>query len=184
VPLRLRLRQHSVAKVEEEMAQSNAMATIGRPPVPLEERITPKQREILFERLREGDALREACMAAGVGRRGTVYDLINRDPAFADAYASAREQGYLSRADELRTVTLDTSMPSDHKRILVDTIKWELSKMLPRVYGDRLDATLRIQQGPADYTDAELVQIVQQAQLRLAASRATDAVESKDDETT
>lgn len=76
----------------------------------------------------------------------------NRD-GFSAHYATARELGYQSMADDLLDIADDKSgdytlkdgvtvMDSEavaRARLRVDTRKWMLSKVLPKVYGDRLD---------------------------------------------
>ena len=44
-------------------------------------------------------------------------------------------------ADMAVNDSLDMEMPSDHKRIVVDTQTWFASKMRPRVYGDKVEVT-------------------------------------------
>ena len=70
----------------------------------------------------------------------------------ADAYARARDSGWKAIADECLSISDDGSndtytdedgrTKTDHdviarSRLRVDTRKWLLSKMLPKVYGDR-----------------------------------------------
>lgn len=70
----------------------------------------------------------------------------------ADAYARARDAGWRALADECMTISDDGSNDTyvdedgrtrtDHdviarSRLRVDTRKWLLSKMLPKVYGER-----------------------------------------------
>lgn len=89
--------------------------------------------------------------------------------ALADAngfyaqYAKARELGYLALGDEIihiadtpvhgvKTKTNEKGEKEttegdmiEHRRLQVDARKWYLSKMLPKVYGDKLETTI---QGP------------------------------------
>ena len=72
---------------------------------------------------------------------------------FGGKYAVARRLGYEKRADELLEIADDSSADwidtEDGRRVLngahvnrarlmIDTRKWLLSKMLPKVYGDHL----------------------------------------------
>jgi hypothetical protein len=79
---------------------------------------------------------------------------------FPEQYARAREVGYLLLADEIIEIADDTSHDTktvgegDHERevadaewisrsrLRVDSRKWLLSKMLPKVYGDKVDHNL------------------------------------------
>src|SRR5205807_4698531 len=72
---------------------------------------------------------------------------------FGAKYAVARRLGYEKRADELLEIADDSSadwidtddghrlLNSVHvnrARLMIDTRKWLLSKMLPKIYGDHL----------------------------------------------
>ena len=80
------------------------------------------------------------------------WALEDRD-GFSAQYATAREIGYQSMADELLDIADDSSgdVQSDEdgnkkfngefasrSRLRVDTRKWLLSKALPKVYGDKI----------------------------------------------
>jgi hypothetical protein len=127
--------------------------------------ITENQRATILELLAAGASLRQACREADVEHPTDVLRLRDRDDAFALQYARAREDGYLERADSLLSVARDPSIPAADKRIITDTMKWELSKMLPKVYGDKLDLNHSgsIRTGAAGMTDEELQAIAAQA---------------------
>lgn len=80
------------------------------------------------------------------------------DDALAEQYTRARQIGYTLLGDDLQAVSDDTSIPADHRRIMVDTRKWMLSKMLPKIYGDKLDLTAKVTTD-AQLTEAELMEI-------------------------
>ena len=70
---------------------------------------------------------------------------MNPDHPFAPKYARAREIGYLRMADQLLDISdgdgTDAAKDSaqvQRDRLRADTRKWLLSKMLPKVFGDRL----------------------------------------------
>jgi hypothetical protein len=123
--------------------------------------ITEQQKEAILTSLESGLSLRNACRQADIQDPIQIRRLIERDPAFESQYARAREEGYKRLADDLIEVSDDTSIPSDHRRIMVDTRKWMLSKMLPKLYGDRLDLHHTGTTKAVDaLTDAELAAVV------------------------
>lgn len=67
----------------------------------------------------------------------TVLLWVKENQAFADQYARSRETGYLLLADELVEIADDKAGDAQRDRLRVDTRKWLLSKMLPKVYGDK-----------------------------------------------
>lgn len=75
-------------------------------------------------------------------------------PEFGIEYARARQIGYEALADELRDIantpqegvkTVEKPLGTettygdmiDHRRLQVDTGKWFLSKLVPKIYGDK-----------------------------------------------
>jgi hypothetical protein len=123
--------------------------------------LTPEQRAIVLERLEAGESLRKASAKVGTNE-STVRFIAQMDADFAAQYARARETGYKTIGDELLTVSDDLSIPAEDRRIMVDTRKWMLSKMLPKVYGERLNVehSGAVQQA---LTTDELMRIAAQA---------------------
>ncbi len=93
-----------------------------------------------------GASLRSAAKAEGLNR-ATVLLWRERWPSFADQYARACElkwQGYADELDdaleEADRAALDPECGQARIaaiRLRVDTRKWQLGKMLPKIYGDR-----------------------------------------------
>jgi hypothetical protein len=118
--------------------------------------LTPEIAEAVCAKLREGLSLREVCRADGMPDRTTVMDWVGANETFAIQYATARAQGYAVLSEELLEIADDGkndwlerqdpenpgySFNGEHyqrSRLRVDTRKWLLSKMLPKVYGDTI----------------------------------------------
>lgn len=110
----------------------------------------------ICERLMAGESLRKASAALGVGAQ-TVLDWTEANAEFSGQYARARKIGYLVLAEEILDIAdnpllgIETKTKPDgtvettegdmlgHRKLQVDTRKWMLSKMLPKVYGDKLE---------------------------------------------
>jgi len=119
----------------------------------------------ICRRLEAGESLNAICGDAHMPSERTVRDWDREDRnGFSPKYASAREAGYLKLADELIDIADNgsndwmkrqrddgsTELVLDHEhvtrsRLRVDTRKWVLSKMLPKVFGEHLqiDANVR-----------------------------------------
>lgn len=119
---------------------------------------TPQLEEEICRRLSEGESLLKISKTPGFPSDSTMQswslDLSN---PFAGNYARARELGYRRLADEILEISDNSSRDLvaretkdgtihvvDHEhiqraRLRVDTRKWILSKMLPKVYGDRAE---------------------------------------------
>ena len=110
--------------------------------------------DAICARLGEGLSLRKACAAEGMAPM-TVLGWVDANAAFSVQYAQARARGYQLLADEILEISDDSSrdvIETEHgpkvdaevvarSRLRVDSRKWMLSKMLPKVYGDKLEAT-------------------------------------------
>jgi hypothetical protein len=99
--------------------------------------------KVVIDALQAGKSLRAAAAEAGIGHT-TVLFWVDQHKDFADQYARARDIGYRLLADELielsdRPVGGITSEGVQHARLQVDTRKWMLSKMLPKLYGERIE---------------------------------------------
>ena len=104
--------------------------------------------EILL-RIAEGESLLSVCRSPGMPPHSTVCGWVVDDrEGFADRYARARRlcaerwsAEVLALADESPAVSPDGRVDSaavQHQRLRVDARKWLLSKIVPRVYGDRV----------------------------------------------
>lgn len=108
-------------------------------------------------RIANGESLNSICKSYGMPGESTVrlWAVENKN-GFAAKYAQAREAGYLKIADEILDIADDgqndwmdkqfgdrTERVVDNEcvqrsKLRVETRKWLLSKMLPKVYGDKV----------------------------------------------
>jgi transposase-like protein len=122
---------------------------------------TAEMAEWILDELADGRTLSEVCRDYGMPARSTVRSWVKQDPEeFAARFREARETGYEAMADDIiaisdddggdRTVrrrkdgTADTVVDQQNinrSRLRVSTRRWILSKVLPRIYGDRPDPT-------------------------------------------
>lgn len=112
--------------------------------------------DAICRRLENGESLRSAATAEGTTHSVVLFWAKER-PEFADQYARAREIGYALLADEIIAISDENDfepVPGEsgddpkevrfdsaavaRNRLRVDSRKWMLSKMLPKVYGDKL----------------------------------------------
>lgn len=118
---------------------------------------TPELAAEICERLASGESLRSICKSAHMPDEKAVrYWAAQPDHPFSEHYIRAREIGYLAMADEILEIADDGSndwmeregkngepafvLNGEHvqrSRLRVDTRKWVLAKMLPKVFGDK-----------------------------------------------
>lgn len=114
--------------------------------------------------LGDGKALVTICQEIGVAKQDVYEWVIDNHDGFADRYARARHVMALGWADELMHIADDRSrdfrvdedgkMVPDYdtisrSRIRIDTRKWILGKLLPKVYGDKIVTELTGKDGAA-----------------------------------
>jgi len=66
----------------------------------------------------------------------TIYHWLRVFPEFAQMYTRAREDQQNYYVDQMISISDDPSIPSDQKRLMVDTRKWLASKLNRNTYGD------------------------------------------------
>lgn len=114
------------------------------------------------------DGLRKTLEANGLPPLGTIMQWRARIPDFTEAFAYARAQQLQAMAEDIVDISRDDSLDPNDKRIRIDTLKWLLSKLVPRTYGDKLDVTSAGEAlaPPSHQIDARIQSIIMQAQRR------------------
>jgi hypothetical protein len=138
----------------------------------------------ILERLADGDSLASICRDEGMPDERSVRRWARNHGDFADHYAAARRLGYEKRADELLEIADDSSadwidtgngnrvfdsVHVNRARLMIDTRKWLLSKMLPKVYGDHVTVA-----GDPD----QPIHVVQQIDWALLSDEELEAIEA------
>lgn len=125
---------------------------------------TPELAEEICLRITQGESLRKICESNKKFPAVSTICLWNLQDrnGFAEQYTRARQAQAELLADELFTITDDESrdvsgeleMPNSvavqRDRLRVDTRKWYLSKVLPKIYGEKLEHTGR-DGGPVEF---------------------------------
>lgn len=70
---------------------------------------------------------------------GSFYRMCDAHDANAEMYARARETRNDRMAEDTLRIADDHSIDPNARRVMVDTRKWLLSKLVPKKYGDKLD---------------------------------------------
>lgn len=126
------------SEVAEGIARTIAPPAVGRP--------TSYTQEVAI-RICEGIARRVPLARLcdeddSLPALSTVYKWRRDVPEFSELYARAREDQADYLAEDTLTVSDDIDIPSDHKRIMVDTRKWLAAKFRPRHYADKVQTEL------------------------------------------
>lgn len=111
---------------------------------------------VVFEEMAQGTSLREVCRThEDFPAPSTVLLWLSEDPLAAEQYARARAERADYWFDRMYTVALEarqavqeesedsrrTSAVVAAYKLEVDALKWQLARMDPKRYGDRVDVT-------------------------------------------
>ena len=121
----------------------------------------------------EGLSLRKCCLQTGLDP-ARFLRAVDADPDLAKQYARARQALLDKMADEILELAdapvpvLDNGATDNalvrQRQLQVDTRKWFLSKLAPKIYGDRLDVSVsdsRISiRGALDAAQARLADVI------------------------
>ncbi len=115
--------------------------------------------EQLCLRLEAGESLRSICADEGMPSTSVFYQWYKRNPEFAERYADARALQAILMDDDLQTIADDSR--EDYKTVIrdgqevevvdhehiqrsklrVDTMKFRMTKMAPRLFGEKLEVS-------------------------------------------
>jgi hypothetical protein len=103
----------------------------------------------ICDRLADGESLNEICKTPGMPTDQTVLNWVDEDRGgLGRKYARARSRGYEKLANEVLLISdapcegpngyADNALVQK-QRLQVESRKWMLSKMLPKIYGDKIE---------------------------------------------
>ncbi len=94
--------------------------------------------DAICSRLELGESLRNICTDKDLPAPSTVIKWTSQFPEFREQYARARLVQAELMADEILSIADNLREDPQSRRTRVDTRKWILSKVLPKVYGDAM----------------------------------------------
>lgn len=106
---------------------------------------TQKAADHICEQMAEGRSLRNVIKTdEGMPALSTVFKWLKDVPEFSEQYARARDLQAEALFEELGEVAeaalnAETAVEVQARRLIVETHKWRLSKIVPKRYGDKLE---------------------------------------------
>jgi len=91
----------------------------------------------ICKRIADGESLRTICKDSQLPTKSTVLKWVLTHDEFADHYARARQIQAELLADEITDIADSEKGDVQRDRLRVDTRKWYLSKVLPKIYGEK-----------------------------------------------
>ena len=97
----------------------------------------------ICERISEGESIRTIVKDGAMPSSSTVFRwLLDKDKKeFWEQYEKSRNAQAETMFEELLEIADDSDIDVMRARLMVDTRKWYLSKVLPKKFGDKLDMT-------------------------------------------
>ena len=110
----------------------------------------------LCKRIAQGKSLRSVCSADDMPDMSIVFDWIHSKPEFSNQYAQATGERSEAQHEELtdlsdevirevkaipKTSAYISNALANAYKLKADNLKWSMSKMKPKKYGDKLDMT-------------------------------------------
>lgn len=132
---------------------------IGRPTV-----MTETVKQAILDGLVSNLGLANICRQPGMPSAETVYLSLSRDREFTDRYTAAKARQMEAMADEIIGIA-DGSHPlaegrdANERRLMVDTRKWLMSRLLPRKFGDRITQELVGPEGGPVQVQAQVIDV-------------------------
>lgn len=165
-PKKARRQTAGAAAWNDPVARKKAAAPITHP-LGWRVEYSPAEKEafirVILDALETGVSLHRACRELEPkGPTATLFNYwVRQSPELTELYAQSRLRGYLAMAEEIQEIadnpnqgitTTTTSGPNGkevkvvqedmlgHRTLQIATRKWLLSKMLPKVFGDRVSS--------------------------------------------
>jgi hypothetical protein len=112
---------------------------MGRPTL-----YSPELLESICERLAQGEALATVCRSPGMPSVRTFLQWADEKEDVAAAYSralAARAEWFTAEHDRIRQTAVDRETAAA-ARVQLTALEWQMSKMAPKRFGDRLDVSV------------------------------------------
>lgn len=86
-----------------------------------------------------GKSVRTISKMEGMPSQDTIFQWLNKYPEFTEQYVRAREAKADYMAEELDEIASNETIPVDRAKLMIETKKWQMSRMQPKKYGDKLE---------------------------------------------
>lgn len=99
--------------------------------------VTDEQIVEILDRLPDGLTLKQSCKKSKLA----YFNVVRRIGANHDLkylHAQAREEYARTRAQDIHDIAANPRIDPATKRIMIDAIKWEVARVLPKEFGDRV----------------------------------------------
>lgn len=99
--------------------------------------LTDADIEEIIGRLCDGLTLKQSCKKSKRGYSNVVRR-IGENPDLKKLHAHAREEYIRSRVNDMHDIAKNPKIDPKRARVMIDVIKWESARVLPKEFGDRV----------------------------------------------
>lgn len=99
--------------------------------------VTAEQIMEILDRLPDGLTLKQSCKKSKLAYFNIVRR-IGESPELKYLHAQAREEYARTRAQDIHDIAKNTRLDPATRRMMIDAIKWETARVLPKEFGDRV----------------------------------------------
>lgn len=99
--------------------------------------ITDEQIEEVIARLGDGLTLKQSCKKSRFSYTNVIRR-IGASQALKQLHAHAREEYVRCRVQDMHDIAKNPRIDPQRARVMIDVIKWESARVLPKEYGDRV----------------------------------------------
>lgn len=90
-----------------------------------------------LERLTDGLTLKQSCAKSKIGYTNVVRR-IGESQFLRELHARVREEYMRRRVSDMHDIAKNLKIEPARARVMIDVIKWEAARVLPKEYGDRV----------------------------------------------
>jgi len=128
----------------------------GRP-----RKYTPELAAAVCKQLSLGHSLRKVCKLPGMPSLSVVMEWLQQDRTFAEHYARAKRTGLELHIDQIIELADSATGENAHAvRLQVDTRKWLASKLMPKLYGDKVEVAADVTLDEKPMSNFELAKMI------------------------
>lgn len=99
---------------------------------------TAELAEVLLSRISSGESVRSIARDPEMPAQSTIFDWALHHPEFSVQYDKAVDVRMEIRAEEIEELA-ETMEDLQRAKLVIDTKKWNMSKLKPKRFGDKLD---------------------------------------------
>lgn len=99
--------------------------------------ISEQDIEVVIERIADGLTLKQSCTKSKYGY-ANIVKRIGQSDELKNLHARAREEYARRRVQDMHDIAKNPKIDPARARIMIDVIKWEAARVLPKEFGDRV----------------------------------------------